>query len=642
MCGIFGCIGGRHDPAAIAEAVRRLTHRGPDDQGVERLHSRQGDVWLGFRRLAILDLSSRGHQPMTDARRELWITFNGEIYNYRDLRRDLEARGHRFVSDTDTEVILYAYREWGLGAVQRFIGMFAFALWDTRTEDLILCRDRLGIKPLYYRWTPHGLAYASEPKALLALPGVERRLDKTAVATFFTFLWVPGGDTLLGGIHKLEPGCLAVYREGRLDIRSYWDVPVGPQEQVGEAEAVNRLEELLADAVRLRLISDVPLGAFLSGGVDSSLIVALMQRAGVRDLMTQTVGVGAGDAEHEIEPVDTPYARMVRDHLGGLDYHEITLHPDVAALLPRMVWHLDDLVADPAAISTYLICRAAKERATVMLSGMGAEELLAGYRRHRAVLLAERYRAMPRVLRRHVVERLVEALPASRPGPLMTFARHAKKFMRSAALDTDDRYLGYLSYYTPVELGHLLKEPPAADAVFTVHRRMLERANGVDSVQRMTYLDLKTFLPNLNLAYTDKASMAASVEVRVPILDHRVVELVARLPTELKIRGSEQKYVLKRVAARHLPPKVVGRRKTGFSAPVRSWVSHALRPMIAELLSPERLRRRGVLDERAVWRVLDDQWSGREDNALRVWAFLSFELWGTTFLDGSGDGPISG
>ncbi|HEX7050685.1 MAG TPA: asparagine synthase (glutamine-hydrolyzing) [Longimicrobiales bacterium] len=641
MCGIFGCVGGAHAEPVIGAAVARLAHRGPDDAGVARVRASGPEVWLGFRRLSILDLSARGHQPMSDARGETWIVFNGEVYNFRELRRALEAKGHAFRSDTDTEVVLGAYREWGVDAVERLVGMFAFAVWDARRRQLVLARDRLGIKPLYYHCTASQLAFASEVKALLALPEVERRLEPAAAAKFFNFLWVPEPETLFAGVRQLEPGSVAVYRDGHLETRRYWDVPLEPAGAVDEAEAIEALDASLRTAVADRLVSDVPLGAFLSGGVDSSLIVALMREAGVPRITTWTVECTAEDARYAIEVQDAPYARKVRDHFGDLDYHEILLRPRAAELLPRLVWHLDDPVADPAALSTYLICRAARENATVMLSGMGAEELFAGYGRHRAALLAERYRLAPRALRQRVLEPAVARLPASRPGPFMTLARNAKKFVRSAGLPFEERYLGYVSYYTPAELAALLGPAAAAADVFAVHRAALARARGADPVMRMSYLDLKTFLPNLNLTYTDRASMAASVEVRVPLLDHRVVELVAGLPSSLKLRGRTRKYALKRVAARYLPRDVVTRPKTGFSAPVRAWVQRDLRPLIEEVLAPDRLRRRGVLDPAEVWRIIRDVWSGREDNALRVWAFLTFELWAETFLDRDGSAALA-
>lgn len=647
MCGICGVLGsapaGPRDEAEVRAMMEALEHRGPDGAGLWR----DGAAVLGHRRLAVIDLEG-GRQPLLSGGGDVGVVFNGEIYNFRELRHELSTSGHRFRTASDTEVLVHGYQQWGDDVVHRLRGMFAFALWDVPRRRLLLARDRLGIKPLYYHHAPGRIAFASETKALLALPDIERRLDPAAVASFFHFLWVPDPDTLLQGVRKLEPGTYAIYRDGALDIQRYWDVPVAPADGMplggssgasGEAAAVERLDELLQEAVTSRLVSDVPLGAFLSGGVDSSLIVALMRRAGRTGIPTETVFWPESAGRYDIEVSDRDYARRVRDHFGDLDYNEIEIEADVIGLLPRLAWHFDDPVADPAALSTYLICRAARERATVMLAGMGAEELFGGYGRHRATLLAEGYRRIPRVLRRGFIEPMVEALPAARPGRMMATVRNAKKFVRSAGLDFEDRYLGYRTYYSPAELDRMVRS--GAGGVLDRHRAILSSSAGRDPLTRMIHLDLKTFLPNLNLAYTDVASMATSVEVRVPLLDHRVVEYVMGLGPGLKIRGRTQKYVLKRLAERYLPRDVVYRKKTGFAGPVRGWVQNELRPMIGDLLSRDRLARRGVLDPDQVWRVIEDGWSGREDNALRIWAYLTFELWAETWLDGDGEMSVA-
>jgi asparagine synthase (glutamine-hydrolysing) len=640
MCGIVGSVGAPQPRARIEEAVRRLAHRGPDDAGIERHATAAGEAWLGFRRLAIQDPSPAGHQPMADASGRLRIVYNGEVYNFRALRLELEGRGHAFRTGTDTEVLLAGWNEWGPELLPRLVGMFAFAILDVASGELVLVRDRLGIKPLYFTQAKDGsIAFASEVKALLALAGVEARVDPLSLARFLTFLWVPPPATLLEGIVQLAPGEAARVRDGKVERWRWWTLPPREGPRPSDDEAVETLDGLLRDAVRDRLVSDVPLGAFLSGGVDSTLVVALMRAAGVPKVTTQTVVFPSEDRRYQIEGEDAPWARAARDFFGDLDYHEQTLTPDVAELLPKMVWHLDDPVADPAAIATYLICRSARSSATVMLSGMGAEELYAGYPRHRAVLLAERYRRIPSVLREHVLEAIVERLPASRPGPFMRIARNAKKFVRGAASPFEERYLSYLSYYDASGLERVLGAPPGDP--WGRHRELLAESEGMDPVARMSRLDLQTFLPGLNLAYTDRASMAASVEVRVPLLDHRVVEYVVGLPSDFKLRAGESKWILKRVASRHVPPQIVRRPKAGFAAPVRAWVQGPLRPMIHELLSPDRLRARGWLDPKGVWDVIEAQWSGREDNALRIWALLTLEVWAATFLDGDGSAPLA-
>ena len=619
-----------------------MIHRGPDAEGLDRSPHPRGEAWMGFRRLAIQDTSSRGNQPMTDPSGRWRIVFNGEIYNFRALRAELEGKGHRFTTGTDTEVLLAAWDAWGEDCLERLVGMFAFAILDLRDGELLLVRDRLGIKPLYWFDDGHRVAFASEVKALLALSDVRRDVDPVGLGRLLTFLWVPAPGTLLQGIRQLEPGTLVrIPADGRVRVRRWWDLDLerrftGPLERDDPA----RLEALLSDSVEDRLVADVPLGAFLSGGVDSSLIVALMAQRHSDPVETHTVVFPSADDAWRIEEDDAPWARKVIDGFGErVRPHVHEMEPDRADLLPTLTWHLDDPVADPAAIATYQICRAAKPTSTVMLAGMGAEELFAGYPRHRATLLAERYRLLPGFVRRGLVEPLVDRLPAGRAGRLLRFSRRARKFTASAALPFEARYLGFSGYYDPDGLHDVAPDPLALDA-WEVHEAWLESSAGLDPVTRMTHLDLKTFLPSLNLAYTDRASMAASVEVRVPILDHRVVEHVFALPSGAKLDGSTSKAALKRVAERHLPRDVVHRPKAGFQAPVRAWVGRDMKERISDLLSADRVRARGWLDPDGVQRLLDGQWSGREDNALRIWTLVTLELWARTFLDADGGAEV--
>ncbi len=640
MCGIFGCIGRPEEPARIMEAVRRLTHRGPDDVGLERHEFPSGEGWLGFRRLAIQDPTERGHQPMADPTGRWRIVFNGEIYNFRALRKELVQHGHRFRTATDTEVLLAAWVEWERDMLPRLVGMFAFAVLDTVSGAVFLARDRLGIKPLYYLHQHDRLSFASEIKAILALSDVPRDIDEESLVRYLTFLWTPHPGTLFKGVRQLEPGTwMSLAPDGTSDHGRYWRIPV-PGTDPPPTDPVGELEDVLRLSVRDRLVSDVPLGGFLSGGVDSSLLVALMLEQQGTPATTHTVVFPPSDDGYRIEEDDAPWARRVRDHFGSrIDYREHRMDPGMVDELPRMVWHLDDPVADPAALATYQICSAAKPTTTVLLAGMGAEELFAGYPRHRAALLAERYRMVPGWVRRGLVEPLVNRLPAAQPGPRMALYRRAQKFVGSAGLDFEDRYLGYAGYYHPDELARIAPGAPVGRA-YGRHRSFLAMTRGLDPVDRMTHVDLNTFLPSLNLAYTDRASMAASVEVRVPILDHRVVELAQRIPASWKLRGRTTKFVLKKVAERHLPRAVVHRRKAGFQAPVRAWVSRDMDDRIRDLLAPETIRARGWLDADGVQDLLAAQRSGREDNALRIWALLGLELWARTFLDGDGCEPV--
>ncbi|HEX7880464.1 MAG TPA: asparagine synthase (glutamine-hydrolyzing), partial [Candidatus Eisenbacteria bacterium] len=426
MCGILGWWNDRPiDRSLFESALDRMSHRGPDDRGswYHRTDADGGELALGHRRLSILDLSPRGHQPMTSHDGQRTITYNGEVFNFMDVRRELEAKGHTFASDSDTEVMLEAWLVWGPESLHRLNGMFAFGMWDESAKALHLVRDRLGVKPLYWTEGPWGIAFASEIKSLLALPNVPRRLNERRLAHYLNFLWVPGPETMFEGIHKLEPGHRLVRKNGRNEIHRWWDVPPTEDHARTEGEWIEQLRSLMDDSVRLRLVSDVPVGAFLSGGVDSSAILAAMRRHTKGELLAYAVGFRGQDQRYEFAPDDLRYARMVADQTKELDYHEIVVQPNVAELLPKIVWHMDEPVADAAAISTYLICRASREKATVMLSGVGAEEVFGGYRRHHAVQLAEDYLKWPGLVRKGV-QALSDALPGSAPGPGLAMRRN--------------------------------------------------------------------------------------------------------------------------------------------------------------------------------------------------------------------------
>lgn len=632
MCGICGIVG-QPDEQLIKNMLARIAHRGPDDEGVYVAETSSGErIGLGHRRLSIIDLSPAGHEPMSDASGRIWLTFNGEIYNFKELRRELEALGHRFKSNTDAEVIIYAYLEWGRDCLTRFNGMFAFAIWDSQDQSLFLARDRLGIKPLYYADTPAGFAFASEVKALLAIPRAERAVDLAALDQFMTFLWTPGPRTAFRGVSKLPPAHYLVYRNGAAEVHEYWDLKFEEDDSITESEWIERVREQVARSVRAQMLADVPLGAFLSGGVDSSSIVALM--SGVSELKptTYTFGFRREDLRYDILEDDMKYARVVGERF-GTDYHEAYLEPQVMELLPKLVYHMDEPVADPAIITSYLICRSARKRLTVLLSGMGGDEVFAGYPRHAAVKIAEAYNLIPSFLSRPVVD----ALPGARPGRLTALFRNTKKLAKSAALPERERYLGFGTYFTEAEKRELYSGELAGAArefdAYAEHQRYFDRVAGEDFVNQMLYVDMKTFLPCLNLTYTDKTSMASSTEVRVPLLDHELVELAARIPAGLKLKGLTGKYILKRAAEAWLPREIVHRKKAGFSAPVRAWLVRDLRDVVEDLLSESNIRSRGYFEYSHVRRLIDDNLSGREDNSLKVFQLLTLELWHRAFID---------
>lgn len=634
MCGISGIVGAA-DQSVIEAMTSTMIHRGPDGGGT-RCFAPSGSVppaALGHRRLSIIDTSDRGAQPMCDASGRYWISYNGEIYNFRELRTELERDGHRFRSGTDTEVLVELFARHGAAVLDRLNGMFAFAVWDSLAGTLFLARDRLGIKPLYYAQRGKLLCFGSEVKALLpVLPSPRLRLD--ALADYLTFLWVPDPDTLFEGVHKLPPGHCATYADGHLAIHEYWDMSFGPERRE-EREWADLVGQAVSGAVRRQEVADVPLGAFLSGGIDSSAIVAELARGGRRP-STYTVGFGAEDLAHDVVPDDLRYSRLVAERF-DIDYHEQTLAPELVDLLPKLVWHMDDPIADPAALTTYLICKAARERLTVIHSGMGGDEVFAGYPRHLAARLGQVADVLPRSARTGIRRLLEGRMGIGGPGRLRGPRRNLLKLLRGIDLSPDERYLTYCSYYRGDELSDVLAGDVRGELSghdpFRRHRDYLARVADEHWLNRILYLDMKTFLPCLNLAYTDKMSMATSTEVRVPLLDDELVALSGHIPAGLKLRRTTRKYVFKRSMEDRLPREVVWRPKAGFGAPIRSWLVKELQPMVSDLLSPERIRARGLFDPAAVQRMVDDFHAAREDNALRIWALLTLELWQQEFLD---------
>jgi asparagine synthase (glutamine-hydrolysing) len=633
MCGICGVIGPLSE-VEVGFMTDAMAHRGPDGRGVVMF---PGDppAGLGHRRLAIIDPTPAGAQPMSFADR-WWITYNGELYNFRELRAELEAAGERFATDCDTEVLLRLFVLDGPAMLQRVNGIFAFAVWDDEERRLFLARDRLGVKPLYHSGNGDVFAFSSELRSLLPLIG-GASLDEEALADYLTFLWVPDPKTAFRQVRKLPPGHYAWVDRDGMRVERYWDLSFEPEKRK-DSEWVDLVADTVNRSVRRQMVSDVPLGAFLSGGVDSSAIVAAMSSSG-EPVRTYTIGFDREDLRHEIVPDDLVHARRVAA-LFGTDSTERILQPDVLDLLPRTVWHLEEPVADPAAISTYLICRAARERTPampVMLSGVGGDELFAGYPRYLAYRISRRLDAVPTSLS-HALEGVVSLVAhPGRPGRMRGPRRNLWKFMRGAGLPPLERYLAFSSYYTTTELQSLLAPELAAELSgydpLAGHRAYLEAAKGLDELSQLLYLDAKTFLPCLNLTYTDKMSMAVSVEARVPLLDDELVGLASRIPSHLKLRHGRRKYVFKKSQERVLPRDLVWRRKAGFGAPIRAWLAGDLAPLVADLLSEDTISRRGLVDPSTVRRLFEENSSGRADNSLQLYALLTLELWHQTFVD---------
>src|SRR5574341_379283 len=645
MCGIAGLID-RSPEDRIGAMLQAIEHRGRDDEGVwtsDRITDDGQRVCLGHRRLSIIDTSRAGHQPMLSHDERFVVVLNGEIYNYRELRAELSAKGHQFRTHTDTEVLLTAWAEWHEGCLDRLNGMFAFALWDTQARALYLVRDRVGIKPLYYTLLQKPdrqggcFVFASEVKSILASGFVRPELDTEALHQFLTFLWVPNPNTLLNGIKTVPPGHFIKIQRGELTVRQWWDISF---DEIEEGRSENwwqeRVLETLDHVVKLEMVADVPLGSFLSGGGDSSSIVAMMkQHSNGQPIRTYAIGIEAEDLRYDIIPDDVRWARRVNQEL-ATDYHEIMLQPQVAELLPKLVYHMDEPAIDMA-IPSYLVSRAAREAMRVMLSGMGGDEVFAGYPRQMAMKLASALDPVPELLRGPLMKTLAAVLPGGRPGKLTGPLRNAKKFARSAALEFQDRYLGFETYFTGEAKSRLytddLRRATHGLDAYATHRSYFARARNAAPLNQLLYVDLKTFLPCLNLMTTDKTSMAANLEVRVPFLNVEMLELAARMPPELKLHGLKRKYILKRAAEKLLPREVVWRKKAGFGAPIRSWLRGALRPMVDDLLSEETIRRRGLFQPEEVRRIIDLNLSGREDYNLQVFLLLNLELWQREFLE---------
>jgi asparagine synthase (glutamine-hydrolysing) len=647
MCGISGLVN-----CGDAETLARMTdiqwHRGPDDSGLWERHFGDGTyIGLGSRRLAILDLSPDGHMPMPNEDGSVWITFNGEIYNFADLRRELEGKGHRFRSHADTEAIVHLYEEYGVECLNRLNGMFAFAICDLRgaSPTLFLARDHFGIKPLYYHERSGKLAFASEIKALLEVPGIEARLDMEALHQYLTFLWVPDPATMFDGIRKLEAGHYAIWQRGEFKIEQYWDLtfpPVGHNFEQDQAKLEEEIRERFCASVEQQMVSDVPIAAFLSAGLDSSSIVAAMARKQPARTYTITFPKKYRVGESTLDDPAVPQ-RLAKTL--GCEHREIVVEPDVVNLLPELAWHMDEPTADPALITAFLVCREARKQATVLLSGVGGDEIFAGYRKHVAHAWAQEYRRVP-AFARSAVEKVMLAFPGLRGTALKGPVRMGKKMARSAALNPSEAFIRNGTYLDAQQKRDLyapaLSAPTGVNAsLFDPASRHLAAFNKVrdaDFLNQMLYLDTKIFMPTLNLTYNDKMSMASSVEVRVPFLDRHLAEFVAwNVKPELKLKGKWRpttKYIFREAMRGMLPAEVLRQPKAGFAAPVDYWLAHDLRPLVDDLLSESQIRRRGLFRPEIVRSYVDAHRRGAEDWSMQIWQFLTLEIWMQLFLDG--------
>lgn len=620
MCGIAGKFNFADGAPVSRELMARMNvaqrHRGPDGCGQ---HFDRG-VGLAHTRLSIIDVSG-GHQPMSNEDESLWIVFNGEIYNFPQLRRRLQAKGHKFRTHSDTETILHLYEELGEDCVNELRGMFAFAIWDSRAEKLFIARDRLGIKPLHYTVAQgRSLVFGSEIKAILQDETVPRRVNFDALSQYVSLMFVPAPATMFAGIHKLPPAHTLTCDRNGLRIRKYWDVRYEVNESLTEEQAAGQLLDLLKQTVKDHLISDVPLGAFLSGGVDSSTVVGLMKQVITGKLVTCSIGF---EEEHYNE---LPYARQMAARFGS-EHHEHIVRADIEQMFPLIVWHFDEPFADSSAIPTYYVSKTARQHVTVALSGDGGDELFAGYQRYELEGFEQRLRRLLGPLRH---------LGAA--ARLMPFGFKGKNSLESLTRDPDDAYARkhFLYLFTEQAKSRLMARPDAP--TYAEQFRELYRAAPAaadDWLNRALYVDLKLSLPDDMLTKVDRMSMAVSLEVRPPLLDHKFVEFVASLPPRFKIAGAERKRVFKKSAAQLLPPEILSRKKQGFRLPIAEWLRGALRDTAGELLLGKTATQRGYFNKPELERLWQDHQSGRADKAHQIWLLMLLELWHRKYIDDS-------
>jgi asparagine synthase (glutamine-hydrolysing) len=621
MCGIAGIVSNEYgsiDPATIHQMCQTIVHRGPDDEGIFV----KGHAGLGMRRLSIIDLAG-GHQPLFNEDGTVWIVYNGEVYNFPELRPELESRGHHFRTHTDTEVIVHLYEELGAQCVKKLRGMFAFAIYDERRGRLLLARDRLGIKPLHYASFKGRLLFGSEIKSILAVQPELGRVNPQALLQYLHLGYIPDPATAFLEIHKLPPGHVLELERDQVSVRQYWDLPeYGTQQPHSEEECLEELEQRLAEAVRIRLISDVPLGALLSGGVDSSTVVALMARASSGPVKTFSVGFRHADFN------EAPYARMVAQRF-GTDHHELILEPDVVETVQTLARSLEEPFGDSSMLPTYYISRLARQHVTVALSGDGGDELFAGYDRYRRCL-RKKFEWIPGWAGHFYRERIYRRLPSGLRGRNLAY---------NASLPWEERYLQAVSLMafereTPL-LSEDFRQSVAASAdALNFMRDYIRSAPAHDTLSRILYLDTKTYLPGDILTKVDRMSMLTSLEVRVPILDHVFLEWVTALPQQWKMGSGSQKYILRKLAERvGVPREVLNRPKQGFALPLEHWMREELKDLILSVLLEPRTLQRGYLNAAGVRKMLDEHFCGRRSHWHHIWMLLMLELWHRNFLE---------
>ncbi len=625
MCGIAGFISKENTRIAEREQLldamcKIITHRGPDEQGT----TIEGRAALGMRRLSIIDLKT-GQQPIYNESGDKFIVFNGEIYNFIELKTNLEKLGYKFKTNSDTETILHAFEEYGTNCLEHLRGMFAFAIWDKTDESLFIARDRVGKKPLFYSMTKNGeFVFGSELKSVLKNKSVSREIDFSALDSYLTFGYVPEEFCIFKEVRKLQPGHFLTYKNGEIKTEKYWDFTYAkPVEIKTEDEYIEELQRLIKEAVKIRLVSEVPLGAFLSGGVDSSTVVAMMSQ--LIDVPVKTFSIGFNeDSFNELK-----FARMAADHF-KTEHHEFIVTPDLVEIIDDLVWHFDEPFADPSSLPTYMVSKMAREYVTVALSGDGGDEVFAGYTRYVNDKKRRGFEKLPKVLRQNVLQKLSEKLPSGTYG---------KNYLYNTSLDAIDRYIDSVSHFNKLQrksfyssefLAKLGVGFGSGENVFREYGTSVSTGNEVDN---LLYLDSKTYLPGDILTKVDRMSMATSLEARVPFLDHKLIEFVTQMPSELKLKGLETKYILKKAMEGIVPKEILYREKQGFGVPINEWINVQLKERILETLGDKRTLERGYFEPKYIQNLLDEHARGRRDHSHSLWIILMLELWHREFVD---------
>ncbi len=635
MCGIHGIVALHADYRPRPEWVERMgqvsMHRGPDDAGG---YDAAG-IAFGMRRLSIIDPAG-GHQPLASPDGSVQVVCNGEIYNFRQLREQLAERGYRFSTGSDSEVLVHLYAEYGDDLVDHLDGMFAFAVWDQRRSRLLIGRDRLGIKPLYYLTDQRRLVFASEIKSILEVPDVSASLDREGLDELLYLGYIAAPRTAFLGIKKLPAGALLICENSSVTIRKYWSYSSNVDANPGsEADYSQELLATMEKSVVDQMVSDVPLGAFLSGGIDSSAVVGLMARNSSRPVNTYSIGFDTGPEGAYYN--ELPYARQVAECF-GTNHKEILVRPDVARLLPKLIWHLDEPMADSALMTTFLVAEFARRDVTVILSGVGGDELFGGYRRYLGAYYTRLFNRIPGWIRSAILKPGASLLPSDRHGRVSNLLRYLRQFVLTADLDPQQQYASYLQLFDAAARQAILVEP--GGAVAGSLQAAFDRVSTDDAINGLMQVDLDTQLPDDLLLLTDKMTMAASIECRVPLLSQDLVDLSARMPSDLKVRGRTLKYILKDAVKDLLPNSIIHRSKRGFGAPMGAWLKKELRPLMHVILAESALTRRGLLNPAAVSKTIALHESGQEDYSDHLQCLVNLELWCRIYLDGETPGDI--